>query len=121
MTAATRAEGATSIPAHSCILAAWVFSGILGVPFWIAVLIIHVLIYRSAINQGHPQFVLLASYLLADGLWHIFFSPLGYARFPWPPLFAVCIILYSQATAKVTSEDDFGEERLASPALPAFA
>ena len=101
------------IPVHSCFFGAWVFSGILGVPFWIAVIVIHVQIYRSAINSTHKQFMFLASYLLADGMWHVFFSPYGYARFPWPPLLAVNIILHTHAMIR-RGETDTVESKIES-------
>jgi len=100
--AITRLRGINVIPAHSCLLSAWVFAGILSLPFWIAVLTIHTRILLFALNHGHAQFVLLSAYLFMDGFWNIFFSPMGYARFPWPPLLAVNIILYQQALAKQT-------------------
>ena len=99
----------TMIPVHSCILGAWVFSGILGVPFWIAAYIIHIRLYKSSLSSGHPQFIFLASYLLADSMWQILFSGHGYARFPWPPLLAVNIILYTHALAKQKSDSRIAE------------
>ena len=79
--AITRIRGIKVIPAHSCLLSAWVFAGILSVPFWASVLFIHGRLFVYSANFGHRQFILLSSFLLADGFWNILFSPLGYARF----------------------------------------
>ena len=114
-----RREGSdlTMIPVHSCILGAWVFSGILGLPFWIAAYVIHIRLYKSSIVSGHPQFIFLASYLLADSMWQILFSGHGYARFPWPPLLAVNIVLLTHSLAK---QSVAAEEEPSTESVPLF-
>ncbi|MCS7465470.1 hypothetical protein NZK35_02155 [Stieleria sp. ICT_E10.1] len=115
----TSEEYLRSIPVHSCIFGAWVFSGILGVPFWIAILWIHVLFFRSAINSDHPQFVLLSAFLLVEGVWNIFFSPHGYARYAWPPFFVVNILLYQAAEQKrLAWERETVQPERATPSTP---
>lgn len=71
------------IPAHSHILQAWVWAGILGALFWVSVL---VLVIRAAVRTfrfPHPLFVPVLFFALGD-TWNIFFSPFGsMMRFHW--------------------------------------
>lgn len=110
-------ERLTQIPVHSCILGAWVFSGILGVPFWVAALWMHLQMYKSAVNTRHMQFIFLASLLLANGIWQIFFSAFGWGRFSWPPLLAVTIILHYHHELK---RAEMNSEEQGDEAVPAM-
>jgi hypothetical protein len=63
------------VPNHSHILGAWIWSGILSVPFWIFIL---QKIYNGFLSlRNHRLSCVCISYTIF-ALWHILFSPLAY-------------------------------------------
>lgn len=68
-------EEESMVPRHSYILGAWIFSGILAVPFWLFILYLIFTFLRKHLWYNHK---LIAFFLLTciSLLWNIFFSPL---------------------------------------------
>jgi hypothetical protein len=64
------------IPTHSHIVAAWVFAGILGTPFWIYLfwLVVRAII---VVAVDRPSLAPIYAFLLVSYSWAIFFSPFG--------------------------------------------
>ncbi|QVL48717.1 MAG: hypothetical protein KFB96_24695 [Thiocapsa sp.] len=81
------------IPAHSHIFQAWVWGGILGLPFWLYALL---LIGKSGIQSFQHTHALAVPvvFLAITGVWHIFFSPFGSnMRFHWA--MTLIVVLHS--------------------------
>jgi len=77
------------IPAHSHIVGAWVFAGILGVPFWAYLLW---LVARATVQVAilRPPLAPIYCYLFITLFWAILFSPFG----SWERIFeAVTIVI----------------------------
>ena len=68
-------EEESMVPRHSYILGAWIFSGILAVPYWLFILYLIFTFLRKHLWYNHK---LIAFFLLTciGLLWNIFFSPL---------------------------------------------
>ena len=64
------------LPVHSMIIGNWVYFGILGLPYWIYILIKIFSLLRRHLDAIPQWFGFLAS-LIPGLLWNIFFSPLG--------------------------------------------
>jgi hypothetical protein len=64
------------IPLHSMLFSSWVEAGILGMAFWL-ILLIFFLRYFRVVVASKSRFSLLATYFLFSALWSLFFSPLG--------------------------------------------
>jgi hypothetical protein len=74
-------EGDTEglIPAHSHVMTAWVWAGIMGAAFWCYV---WWLLARTLVRLAMywPSMAPLYTYLLMEMMWDIFFSPFGTGR-----------------------------------------
>lgn len=67
------------IPAHSCILGAWLYCGILGLFYWlwyIWLIFKYIRYYAAAIPQWFGFFAMM----LPSTMWNIFFSPGNHSR-----------------------------------------
>ncbi|MFZ5919692.1 MAG: hypothetical protein ACOYY3_01410 [Chloroflexota bacterium] len=64
------------IPAHSHILQAWVWSGVLGVLFWVVVLVIIVRAIIKTITSPSRLFPLVV-FVSILSIWNLLFSPFG--------------------------------------------
>lgn len=65
----------TMVPRHSFILGAWVFSGILAVPFWLYVIYLCVDYIKNRM-QVVPYLIAFLSLTIIFLIWNVFFSPL---------------------------------------------
>lgn len=85
------------IPAHSFLLGTWVYSGILGMFFFIYFLIF---LYRGLmyyINNWNNSFLPVNIYFIVSYTWHTFFSPLGlHQRMFVGLLLAISSVLWSK-------------------------
>lgn len=101
------------IPAHSHVLQAWVWAGILGAVFWLVILRWVVKIFWHTFRYPTLLFAPLV-FLAPLSIWDIFFSPFGsMTRFAWAVKLTVLLVswrwlqqqgaLRRQATARGTA------------------
>jgi len=77
------------IPAHSHIMQAWVWAGILGAVFWFVVLKITITTLIQSIRYQH-EMTLLIIFTSMNVLWDVIFSPFGAGmRFHWAIIFVL--------------------------------
>lgn len=69
-------SGEGVIPAHSHLMGAWVWAGILGAIFWVYILRLTVLAIIG-VSNFRPMLAPIYAWLLVDLAWAIFFSPFG--------------------------------------------
>lgn len=68
--------GYNRLPVHSMIVGNWVYFGILGLPYWIYILIKIFSVLRRYLDAVPQWFGVLAN-MIPGLVWNIFFSPLG--------------------------------------------
>ena len=78
------------IPAHSHIVAFWLWYGIFGLVFWVYVIFV-LLRYLRQDCYAIPQWFFWVACGIPATLWHIFFSPMG-TRTGIPMLIVACLI-----------------------------
>lgn len=81
---------------HSVILESWVFGGVMGAVFWCYVFYCMAALLRQSLSTGDSSSVLLCSILFCSGAFGILCSPMGYARFDWPPFMAIAVVLVAR-------------------------
>lgn len=84
------------IPAHSVILTAWLWGGLLsliGIVFFTFVVLRLGFIALSAKTRWRP----VVAYLLAGFLWNVLFSPLGHIRTSFPLAIALVLVVAGSA------------------------
>jgi len=92
-------ESNARIPAHSHIMQAWVWAGILGAAFWFMVLKTTLQILIKSLQYQH-EMTLLVIFVSMNIVWDVFFSPFGGGvRFHW------AIILSLLALAQYMSKE----------------
>ena len=84
------------IPAHSHLIAFWLYYGIIGLVFWIYVLYLIVIYFKRYVDVVPQWFGYLAVSVSAFA-WNVFFSPYG-GRIVTPLM--ICLILFTRAIAK---------------------
>lgn len=82
-----------SLPGHSYIVGSWASSGIFGGLFWIYVLIMLFIIFKSGCLLYEPRLLGLIIFQLIALLWAIFFSPFG-DRVPFLVFMITLMIIY---------------------------
>lgn len=129
--------GEGTIPAHSVIFQAWIWSGTFGVLIWFVVIGQFFVLFRFFSLRRWNPYTPIIMLIMAYTAWHLFFSPYGYARGFWPPAMAFCLVLrhyiqmgeaqaahvmltqQSAAAAGGDDEADDAEGTWTSPHLPA--
>jgi hypothetical protein len=96
-------KGRELIPSHSHLIGAWVFSGFLGLVFWLYIIWIH-LRYINRFSFYMNRFWIPFLYLVMLCLWNILFSP-----FSQRPLLSLVIIIIVKVTS--ISFDEVSERR----------
>ena len=84
------------IAGHSVILESWTAAGFMGGLAWICLMWIYVKAGLKFLTVTNSKFKPMLFFGIAAGIWHLLFSPMGYARFEWPPMMALACILASQ-------------------------
>lgn len=64
------------IPQHSMLFSSWVENGLIGLIFWLILMLFFIKNFRLVVSSDN-QFTFLTTYLLVSALWSLFFSPLG--------------------------------------------
>ena len=107
---------------HSVILESWVFGGVMGAVFWCYVFYCMAALLRQSLSTGDSSTVLLCSILFCSGAFGILCSPMGYARFDWPPLWQlpwclllVCLSIVASGGVSVAYEFSVIEELVQKP------
>lgn len=80
------------IPCHSTILGAWLFGGVAGFFFWMYAVHLIVMRARLMIMYGNDLARVVACVFLPYTIWHVLFSPMGFARFAWPANMAFLLL-----------------------------
>ncbi len=83
------------ITAHSVILTAWLWGGVLGL-IGMVILIWNVVRRLQLCLLKSPAYRALAAYLLIYFAWHVAFSPFGHLRLTFPQLIAFAFVLAAQ-------------------------
>lgn len=84
------------IPAHSMLFQAWIFGGLAGGLFWLAIITMMGQLFAFFAQRPHMTFWLLVMFTAVTFSWNVLFSPFGWARFSWPALMAF-VVLYRTA------------------------
>ena len=83
------------IPGHSIILEAWIYSGFMGLIFWIYIFVI--LIKRIKFNFVHTsKFYLILIFLNTIVIWDFFLSPYGGTRVIEFPLYLAILFFLNK-------------------------
>jgi len=93
------------IPQHSMLFSSWVENGIIGLLFWLIILIFLVRNFRLVFSSDN-NFTFLTSYLLLATLWSLFFSPLGAGSRLFIALAVTCVssIVISESEVEGTRD-----------------
>lgn len=113
-------ESADLIPAHSHLMQAWVWSGLLGAVFWVVILSI---ILKSLLNSIRNPGVLsmITVFICIKMGWDLLFSPFGsWLRFTWGWELVLIIMTYTiaQSVRSDRKELDHADTELESWSPP---
>jgi hypothetical protein len=111
----------SKIPIHSTIFEAWVFGGVLGALFWAYVLWMLARLLGFFVNRPWLSATPLVCVLGFQSVWHIFFSPMVFARYDWPAFMAFAVVSWLEARQQEAQPEPEAEaiEQTSHAELPA--
>jgi O-antigen ligase len=103
------------IPAHSHFFQAWVWAGILGAVFWLAILQIIFKVFIQS-NRFPNCLYIFVIFICIGSIWDIFFSPFGsIMRLRWVFQLIILITAYYQGQQSERWNQSLQEPTYASP------
>ncbi len=85
-------EANPMIPAHSVVLASWIWGGLAGGLFWIFQMYLFFQLMVFFFKRPHLPVAPLALYAGLSVAWNVPFSAFGFARLAWPIYLAVLLV-----------------------------
>jgi hypothetical protein len=93
------------IPQHSMLFSSWVENGLIGLLFWLIIVIFLFRNFRLVVSSDN-NFTFLTSYLLVSALWSLFFSPLGAGSRLFIALAVTCVARFVILESEVEGTRD---------------
>jgi hypothetical protein len=103
------------IPAHSMLVGAWVWGGVLtfiGIFYLFCIFIkLFIRIYKNSNTAQSKNLLIVITPLFANLVWHFLFSPLQHVRISLPQVLAIMVVMSIQLNRKKNNENMFRYDR----------